>query len=152
MAKSVRTGAGFEVQGLKSFLKELKAVGAEYPAAVKQANFDAASQIVGIARGRAGAAGVVQSRRNAQSLKASRSGTAAIVSGGGPRYPTFWGAEFGAKRWAQFKPWRGNQWRGWEGAGGGGYFLHPTIRDRGPSILNEYVKTLRKLESQAFPD
>ena len=150
MARPVRTGSGFEVQGLKSFLKELKAVGDKYPAAVKQANFDAASKIVTLARTRAGATGVVQSRRNAQSLRASRSGTAAVVSGGGPRYPTFWGAEFGAKRWPQFKPWRGNRWQGWQC--GPGYFLHPTIRDHGTSILNDYVKTLREIESQAFPD
>ena len=150
MAGPVRTGAGFEVQGLKSFLKELKAVGEEYPAAVKQANFDAASKIVGLARTRAGAVGVPTARRVGQSLRASRSGAGAVVSGGGPRYPTFWGAEFGAKRWPQFKPWRGNQWRGWQG--GPGYFLHPTIRDHGSSILNDYVNTLRKLESQAFPD
>lgn len=149
-AKSVRTGAGFQVQGLKPFLRELKAVGEEYPAAIKQANFDAASTVVSLARTRAGAVGVLQARRNAQSLRASRSGFAAIVSGGGPRYPTFWGAEFGAKQWPQFKPWRGNRFGGWEG--GPGYFLHPTIRDHGAKVLDDYVKALKKLESQAFPD
>lgn len=150
MAKSVRTSAGFTVHGLKPFLRDLRAVGDKYPAAVKEANFDAASMIVALARTRAGSAGIVQSRRNAQSLRASRSGSAAMVVGGGPRYPTFWGAEFGAKRWPQFRPWRGNQWGGW--SGGPGYFLHPTIRDEGSKILDEYVKVLRELERQAFPD
>jgi hypothetical protein len=46
-----------------------------------------------------------------------------------------WGAEFGADRYTQFLPWRGNK----EGAG---YFLWPAIRDLGPVIRREYSDAL----------
>lgn len=46
-----------------------------------------------------------------------------------------WGAEFGAIRWLQFEPWRGN-------GTGAGYFLWPTVRGESDAIGERYSDAL----------
>ncbi len=48
-----------------------------------------------------------------------------------------WGAEFGAIRWTQFKPWRGNDT-------GAGYFLWPTVRGESDAIGERYSEALNE--------
>ncbi len=47
------------------------------------------------------------------------------------------GAEFGSKRHAQFRPWRGNR-------SGAGYFLYPTVRERGDEAFERWTEALQK--------
>src|SRR4051812_36049016 len=72
-----------------------------------------------------------------QAAAASRSMRATASGGGvgirlGSGVPFALGAEFGAKQYPQFMPWRGNQWT--VEPGSVGYFMHPTIRDMVPEI------------------
>jgi len=54
--------------------------------------------------------------------------------------PDAFGQEFGAFRFSQFLPWRGNASEStWLDSGGAGYALFPTIRDQKEQILAEYL-------------
>lgn len=148
-AAAIKTHSGYSIHDLRDFLRDLRKVEGDYSKRVKEANYELAQSLVTRAKARARTAGIPTSRRVAQSLRAARSARESVVSGGGARVPTFWGAEFGAKRYRQFKPWRGNQWGGW--SGGPGYFLHPTIRDNAESFLEQYIDTLAEIYGEAFP-
>jgi hypothetical protein len=64
--------------------------------------------------------------------------------------PFAFGAEFGAKRYPQFQPWRGNQWVAGEGpATGVGYFLYPAIRERRAEVERIYMANMMRLMRQA---
>lgn len=135
------------IEGLADFNKALKSLDAEFPKELKQSNYDLAKALVDLARARA-TSGIA--KKASRSLRAGRQANAAVVTGGGPRAPYFWGAEFGAKQYRQFKAWRGNQWEQWDG--GPGYFLHPTIRDHATELIDEYMKRLDELTAKAFPE
>lgn len=149
-SKAITSGEyAVRIDGLKAFAKALKVVDEKYPGALRDANYDLASQVVDHAQRRArGEPGVAL--KASKSLRASKQAAQATVAGGGARYPYFYGAEFGSKSYRQFQNWRGNQWNGW--AGGPGYFLHPTIRDDAPELISAYMDHLDKLAAQAFPD
>lgn len=136
------------LEGLSDFTRALRVVDKAYPGEVRQANFDLARGIRDGSRRRASTR--LEKRVAKQGLKATRSVREAAVVLGGPRSPEAFGAEFGAKRYRQFRAWRGNRWGGW--AGGPGYFLHPTIRQDGASLLDAYFETLNALSDKAFPD
>ncbi len=142
------SGGSIQIEGLRDFNRALKQVSDQYPKQVKDANYDLAREVATRAKTRAMGEGG-SARKAAASLRASRSANASAVSGGGPRYPYFWGAEFGSKRYGQFKAWRGNQWGGWDG--GPGYFLHPTIRNDARKLIDDYMKRLDELAAEAFP-
>lgn len=146
---AVSDGGTIRIEGLRDFYKALKRVSAEYPETLRKANYDLAKAVVVKSKERAkDEPGVA--RKAAKSLRASRAVDSATVSGGGARYPYFYGAEFGALKYRQFQTWRGNQWGGWEG--GPGYFLHPTIRDHAAELISEYFDKLDDLHKQAFPE
>lgn len=161
MARAVTIGGHVEVQGLRDFALALKKLDAEYPKALKDANQDLAREIVKRAKALANTEGGV-ARKASKSLRAARMADSAVVTGGGARSPEFFGAEFGGKArfgWyeraryvnsepRQFKPWRGNQWQGWDG--GPGYFLHPVIRRDARTLIDQYLKRLDELHSRAF--
>ncbi|MFD1083886.1 hypothetical protein [Micromonospora andamanensis] len=134
---------------MAGFAKALKAVDSRFPKELREANFDLAAELARRSRVRANSEPGV-ARKAARSLRAARQASAAVVVGGGPRYPYFWGAEFGAKQYRQFQTWRGNQWGGW--SGGPGYFLHPTIRQDARALVDEYMKRLDELTAEAFPE
>lgn len=140
---------GVRIDGLRAFQKALKAVGDKFPGELREANYDLASSVVERARLRALTVPGVAAKA-AKSLRAARTANQASVTGGGARYPYFYGAEFGSKRYKQFQPWRGNQWSGW--AGGPGYFLHPTLRDEAPALIEDYMRRIDALTSEAFPE
>lgn len=149
-APIVSNGAAMYVEGLDDFTRGLRKMSDEFPNEMKQQNFKAADRLVKFAKARAmsqpGVAG-----KAAQSLRATRTASYASIRGGGVRYPYFYGAEFGAKRYAQFRSWRGNQFTGW--SGGPGYFLHPTIRYEGPKIFQNYLNAIEELAAKtAFPN
>ncbi len=137
-----------DVVGLRAFVKTLKEVDAKYPNQIRQANFDVARGIRDAARVRATTR--LEKRVALRGLRALRSRSEAAVILGGPNSPEAFGAEFGARRYKQFRSWRGNQFGGWEG--GPGYFLHPAIREEGPYLIREYAKRLDALAAEAFPE
>jgi len=141
---------GVVIEGLRDFVKALEEVDKKYPEAVRKANYDVARQLIVAARAEARSVPNGVARKAARSLRAGRAADAATVTGGGPNYGFFFGAEFGAKKYRRFEPWRGNQWGGW--SGGPGYFLHPTIREKANELVAEYVRTLDELYSKAFPE
>lgn len=141
-------GTEFEIEGLREFRIALKALGVGLPDSLRDYNVKAAEAVV--ERGRAKATRPQQNKA-AQSLRASRSGQAVgIMLGDNGAYAFARGAEFGARRYRQFPPWRGNQWMSW--GGGPGYFLHPAIREVGETVLDDYWNSIRTLRKRAFPN
>lgn len=136
-----------EVEGMGDFAKALRAASQSAPEALKRANYDLGSKIVKDGRRKASTR---LEKKAAKSLRASRAASNVTVSGGGARYPFFYGAEFGAKQFKQFKSWRGNQWGGW--SGGPGYFLHPAIRANSVESLRIYWDRINEITDEAFPD
>lgn len=138
----------FTIQGLKEFQLALKNLGGSLPKSLREYNIKAATDIVERARGNAD---TPQQRKAAESLRASKSSSyVAVLLGNNGRYAFARGAEWGARKYKQFPPWRGNQWRSWEG--GPGYFLHPAIREVGQTVLEKYWESIRALRAEAFPD
>lgn len=151
MARSITTTheAGITIQGLNEFSRALKATGAKAPAAMKAANRKVALRLVVAARTKAASLRGV-ARKASMSLRVSVAANYAAVAGGGRRWPYFYGAEFGSKRYKQFESWRGNQWGGW--SGGPGYFLNPSIREQAENAIQEYWDEVDEITRDAFPD
>lgn len=148
MAKPVRSQDTVKVQGLDQFRRELRklqqSAGSDGIALLKEANYRIASMVVGKAQSRASSIGPMQSKA-AASLKPGRQQARAVVSGGGARVPFFNGAEFGAKQYKQFLPWKK------PGGGNTGYFLFPTMKAESKNIIEMYGDELEKIAKQAFP-
>ncbi|MCP9207806.1 hypothetical protein [Streptomyces cucumeris] len=145
------------VEGLAQFTRALSRAGVDgTKQEVKQANFDVADKLTRAAKEKA--AGLTrQQRAAAESLRATKTQNYASVRMGSARKPYALGAEFGAKKKTRsgqiargFRPWRGNQFDGWNG--GPGYFLHPSIREKGPALIREYMNHIDRLMSEAFPE
>lgn len=135
----IRSGA-IEVEGLGDLNRALKRLGDEAPAALREANKEAAEDVAGGSRSRAFALGGVAARV-APTISARAGATSAGVGLGGAAHPEAMGAEFGGgrrKTTRQFKPWRGSG----EGAG---YFVYPTIRDRSDQIVETYTDKIDHL-------
>lgn len=131
---STHRGVSIRVEGLKEVRRDLKEAGDfEGSAALKAALAEAADHVVATARSRASTR---QERAMASRLKASRSAASSAVTLGGKPYDL--GTEFGAKRWPQFRDWRGNDL-------GAGYLLFPTIRDQEERILEPVAGALQKV-------
>jgi hypothetical protein len=145
------------VEGLSQFTRALARAGADSARAeVKQANFDVANRLTEAAKQKAASLSR-QQKAAAESLRATKTQNYAAVRLGSARKPYALGAEFGALKKtrrgrviAGFKPWRGNQSGGW--AGGPGYFLHPSIREKGPELINEYMRAIDRISQEAFPE
>ena len=134
---AINRGSSIRVEGLTQFRRELGVLGRAD--LLKQANVKAANLVVDRAQGAAGGVGR-QAAKAARTLTAANTGVAArVVGGGGLEW--FYGAEFGATRWHQFKPHRGTT----------GYFLFPTIRKEMPDIINLYGDELLQVARAAFP-
>lgn len=138
-----------QIEGLDEFRASLRAAGKEYGRAMGQANKRAAEFVAAEARTRAISRGG-SAAKGAQSIKASAAQKAAMVAIGGPRYQWMLGAEFGAKKYKQFPPWRGNQWQP-DANNGVGYFLHPAIRDTRERFEEMYLEELDTVAKSAFP-
>ncbi|MGW6571667.1 hypothetical protein ACWGAN_05755 [Streptomyces sp. NPDC054945] len=145
------------VEGLAQFTRALARAGADgVRDEVKQANFDVADKLTAAAKSKA--AGLSRQQRSAaESLRATKTQNYSAIRMGSARKPYALGAEFGAKKLTRkgnvargFRPWRGNQFDGWNG--GPGYFLHPSIREKGPQLIQEYMDKIERLMSEAFPE
>lgn len=118
------------------------------PREIGKANKDAADMVVTSATRRAQGMGGVQAHAAKRGMRAKRSQRAAAITLDGVREPTILGAEFGAKKYRQFPPWRGNQWN--PDSGGVGYFLHPVIRDDREQIIGKYADVIDALLERTF--
>ena len=132
----VRTGA-VRVEGLTELNRALKAIGPELQKELKATNLSVAEMVAGDAKAAAYSLGGVAAHV-APSIQAKGYTTSAAVSGGGPTYPMFGGAEFGSIRFKQFKPWRGN-------GSDAGYFVYPAIRQDADRITTEYTDAIDDL-------
>lgn len=66
------------------------------------------------------------------------------------RVPFALGAEFGARQFPQFPPWKGNQWKGVpEGIG---YFFHPPIADNLDEAMDLYMQAVQTAGRKAGID
>jgi hypothetical protein len=139
----IKTGA-IQVEGLAELNRALKKVEGGTPNALRETNKKVAEKVAQSARSNASGLGGVAAHV-APSLRATAGATSAGVSGGGAAFPMFGGAEFGALRYPQFKPWRGS-------GSDAGYFLFPAIRDEAPHIEDEYREALEDLIRKADLD
>lgn len=131
-----------EIAGLR---KALRAVPRDAQAELRKASLAIADRVAGLAAGRAITVGGV-AKYVAPTIKARRDRVPKVVMGGTKRLPgrtgkgqtvgdVMWGAEFGARRHRQFRPWRGS-------GQGAGYFLWPTVRDQSDETIERYGEAL----------
>jgi hypothetical protein len=150
-------GLAGNIEGLAQFTRALSRAGADgTKQEVKEANFAVADKLADAAKAKASGLSR-QQQAAAQSLRATKTQNYAAVRLGSARKPYALGAEFGAKKRTRtgaiargFQPWRGNAFSGW--GGGPGYFLHPTIRDKGEQLIAEYRNTIDRMMAEAFPE
>jgi hypothetical protein len=130
------------VEGLASFLREIKAIDAELPKAVQKANKDIAELIAGKTAS-AFSGGIGAAPKVAATVKAfAQQRQAGVQFGGGLPYAM--GVEFGSEQYSQFQPWRGN-------AGNAGYYLYPTIRANRDEIVDHVERAINEVTRFAFP-
>ncbi|MEU3618847.1 hypothetical protein ABZ725_41970 [Streptomyces sp. NPDC006872] len=150
-------GLAGNIEGLSQFTRALARAGADgVRQEVKEANFQAADKLADAAREKASGLSRQQASA-AQSLRATKTQNYAAVRLGSKRKSFALGAEFGSVRRTRagriargFQEWRGNQFSGW--SGGPGYFLHPTIREKGDQLIAEYRNNIDRLMAEAFPE
>lgn len=131
------------VDGLDDLRRELRKLNeAGLIDELKDANKAVADLVVTRAQGKTSTR---MERRAAGSLRSSRQAARAQVVGGSAKVPFFGGAEFGALRYRQFRPWTGSNSQS-------GYFLYPAIRESTDDIVELYGDEIEKISSKAFPD
>ena len=152
---AVSKGASVQITGLSELRQKL--AGLNLTDELKDANEYVAEYVVDKAEPRMRGLGAMGARA-AMTMKATRSGVAARISGGSDSVPFFSGVEFGAVRgvprssakrqlegWNQFQPWRGS-------GQDAGYALYPTIRSSASEIARVYEKEIDRILRPAFPD
>lgn len=132
----IRTG-DVKVVGLSDLNRRLKELGPAAQKELRETNKSVAEFVADDARAAALTIGGVAAKV-APSIKAKGTNLGGGVSIGGAAYPFAGGAEFGAIKYKQFHPWRGNK----ETAG---YFVYPSIRRDADRITTEYSKALDRL-------
>lgn len=138
----VQRGESVRVHGLKELQRAIRRTNLEQD--LKAGHRAVSTDIVAAARARATGQGSVAAK-SAQAITAGATARAATINLGSNKYPFALGAEFGAVRFKQFKPWRGSG----EGAG---YFLYPTIRERRAETIREYEKLIDRILRPIAPD
>jgi hypothetical protein len=150
MARKATSSANqvVSVPGMDAFIRDLKRADSDLTHKMQVANNDAAAVVLREAvRKRDSQPGAARKTTVKTGNQANRSS----VVIGSAREPWALGAEFGALRYRQFQPWRGNQWTNgtgdrWGGADPDvGYFLHPAIRATRSEFLAEYTKQIDKI-------
>jgi hypothetical protein len=124
------SSAGVRVSGLKELDRALRQLGSELEDELKETDRTVAGAVADHARGIAHSIGGVAAK-TAPSISASADG----LGFGGGGYPFAGGAEFGAVRYKQFKPWRGS-------GSAAGYFVYEAIRDDSEQIEDTYLEGL----------
>lgn len=138
---------GVYVEGLDELRRELRRTVGNLDD-LKTANRQVSELVAEKSASRAAQAGGVAghvARQN--SIRASSAAGAAkvLLGGAAAKHGPALGAEFGARNYPQFQPWRGSD----ENAG---YFLWPTIRAERDRIVEVYGQLLDELTRRAFPD
>lgn len=132
------------VEGLRDFIRELRALDATLPKEVRSITKDLADDVADKSgqsfSGRSGVAPKV-----AASVKALAQQRGAQVKFGGPQWPYAMGAEFGSSRYKQFEPWRGS-------GAGAGYSVFPVVRKERERIVVFFNRGLKHLFAKAFPN
>jgi hypothetical protein len=141
-AQKIRSGT-VKVTGLRELNKSLKALGPEAQKELKTASRDVATFVAADVKSAAAALGGVAAHV-APSIGVVGGVSGAGVAFGGARYPMAGGAEFGAYKYKQFKPWRGN-------GQDAGYFVYPTIRRDADKIATEFTAAVDKVIDKRFP-
>lgn len=132
----IRTG-DVQVQGLRELNLALRSIGKEAQAELRGASKDVAETVMSDARALGMSEGGVAAKV-APSIRATAGVKSAGLGFGGAAYPFAAGAEFGSKRFAQFKPWRG-------AGANAGYFVYPAIRREAPRLEEDYLKAIDEL-------
>ena len=124
------------VTGAEEFARALRKMSPQIKRELDKRNREIGKEVIAKAKGRASGVSRQAARASAaMSATGARGGVAIRLAG--RKVPFALGAEFGAKRYPQFMAWTGNQWSGIpEGVG---YFMHPTIRDSVPDVVNKYL-------------
>ena len=133
---------GIRIDGLREFRASLKQLEDKLPRELTKANKTAAEFLATKARRAAESQGSVAAHV-AESIKATGGQLGGFIVGGAG-HPEFFGAEFGAKAYAQFKAWLGN---GEEA----GYFLFKAVRDNEEQVVDIYGDMIDALAKRAFP-
>lgn len=140
--------SGVFIEGLDDFRRELRRANRDLAKQVMvEANVEVAEAVIEGARTKARGVGRQQARA-IETLRSARKQRAAVVRLGRNTDKWAWtlGAEFGAKAYPQFPPWRGND----ENAG---YFLYPTIREKSrDEIPDIYLDAIVEAFERAFPE
>lgn len=137
---TIRSGE-IQVHGLSELSRALRRLESGFPDELKAANREAADMVATASKGRAASLGGVAAHV-APSIGSRAGATSAGVAFGGAAWPMAGGAEFGAIRYTQFKPWRGN-------GPGAGYFVYPSIRDNSERITETYTDRVDDLIRRA---
>jgi hypothetical protein len=135
------------VEGLREVQKALRSADKELAKLLGQRQKKIAADIVNKAeseaQSRGGAAGKAA---RAGAYRAVSDQRAAKVELQGDRFPYVLGGEFGAKRFKQFEPWRGNRFTDPLGQNVG-YALFPVLRKERDHIINQYDEMIDDLLS-----
>jgi hypothetical protein len=151
-----------EIEGLKEFRKELKAVDAAWPKAMQQAHKAISQEVAEAARGRASGMGGVQAKA-AGAIKGYATAVQASAGfpSGGVAGAAFWGTLrhtgwYAARRYSassrrQHPIWVGNSWEPGV-AGQGPYAINDAIASDIDGIVDKFDAAIDDLVARAFPD
>lgn len=135
-------GGSTAVVGADEFAIKLRKMNAEVYKQLGRQNRAISKIVVDKARGDASALGRMQAKA-AKGVQATntRNGVGIRLTKG--RYAFAFGAEYGAKKYPQFQPWRGNQFDANDWGGGIGYFFFPAIRESRDEVFSRYLDSVR---------
>lgn len=152
--------AAVEIEGLKEFRKELKALGPEWPKALRKQYKAISDKVAQSAQAKASSLGGVHAKA-APGIKgyATADSGAVGVPSGGVAAVGVWGAKkhtgwYAKPQFANSPPqhpkWVGNSWE--PGGSGGPYGVNAAIAAELPFIEKAFTAVVDDVTKQAFPD
>jgi len=144
-------GGSTAVVGADEFARKLRDMDREVYKQLGRQNRAISKIVVDRARNDASAIGRMQAKA-AKGVQATntRNGVGIRLTKG--RYAFAFGAEYGAKKYAQFDSWRGNQFDANDWGGGIGYFFFPAIRESKDDVFEKYLDSVRMAAASAGID
>ena len=154
-----------EIQGLKEFRRELKALGPEWPKELTKVHKAIAAKATALAQAKAMGLGGEQRKAAAAIKPAATMRTMGIAVRPTTRapmaFPAFWGtkkrsgwyarARYRSSTARQHPAWVGNTWEVAQ-RGQGPYAINDALAASLPSLLDDYSTMLRDLTHRAFPE
>lgn len=149
------------IPGLRDFRRDLKAVSADFPKALRVAHKQIAADVATAARGKAASMGGVRAKA-ASKIKGYATPVQASVGfpAGGIAGAAFWGMKRHTGWYAkaqyrgsppQHPPWVGSSWEPGV-AGQGPYAINAAIAGRLDEIIGAFGDAIADITKQAFPD